>query len=60
MGSKLKKDPEQIDKEDANAIKKMQGLEPRKKYALVHEDIGIFIIGIRLSQAFSFQTVVRI
>lgn len=45
MGSKLKKDPEVIDREDASVIKKMQALEPRKKYALVHEDIGIVIIG---------------
>ena len=45
MGSKLKKDPETIDREDASVIKKMQALEPRKKYALVHEDIGIIIIG---------------
>jgi hypothetical protein len=41
----VKKDPSIIDKEDSRTIKKMMSIEPRKKYALVHEQIGIFIIG---------------
>lgn len=41
----MKKDPEVIDKEDSQAIQKIKRMEPRKKYALVHEDVGIFIIG---------------
>lgn len=45
MGATLKKDANVIDKEDANAIKMIAGIEPRKKYALVHEQKGIFIIG---------------
>jgi hypothetical protein len=44
-GPQVKKDPSIIDKEDSRTVKKMIGIEPRKKYALVHEDIGIFIIG---------------
>jgi len=44
-GPQVKKDASTIDKEDSRIIKKMNGIEPRKKYALVHEQIGIFIIG---------------
>ena len=44
-GPHIKKDPSIIDKEDSYAIKKLIGIEPRKKYALVHEQIGIFILG---------------
>ncbi|CAF4150962.1 unnamed protein product, partial [Rotaria sp. Silwood2] len=37
--------PSIIDKEESHVLKKMAGIEPRKKFALVHERIGIFIIG---------------
>ena len=45
MGPSIKKDSSIVDKEDSDAIQKMSQIEPRKKYALVHEHIGIFIIG---------------
>ena len=45
MGPSIKKDTSIVDREDASAIRKVASLEPRKKYALVHEQNGIFIIG---------------
>ncbi|CAF4815967.1 unnamed protein product [Rotaria sp. Silwood2] len=45
MGPYVKKDPSIIDKEESHVLKKMARIEPRKKFALVHERIGIFIIG---------------
>ncbi|CAF3847174.1 unnamed protein product [Adineta steineri] len=44
-GPQVKKETSVIDKEDSHVIKKLNRAEPRKKYALVHEQIGIFIIG---------------
>ncbi|CAF4162241.1 unnamed protein product, partial [Adineta steineri] len=43
-GPQVKKETSVIDKEDSHVIKKLNRTEPRKKYALVHEQIGIFII----------------
>ncbi len=54
-GPNVKKDPSTIDKEDSHAIKKLISIEPRKKYALVHEQTGIFIIG---KSNFSFLRIV--
>ncbi|CAF1615670.1 unnamed protein product [Rotaria magnacalcarata] len=45
MGPRVKKDASVIDKEEFQAIKMINSIEPRKKYALVHEQIGIFVIG---------------
>ncbi|CAF3338017.1 unnamed protein product [Rotaria sp. Silwood1] len=45
MGPHVKKDPSVIENEESYVVKKMASIEPRKKYALVHEQIGIFIIG---------------
>lgn len=45
MSPYVKKDSAIIDKEESQAIKKINSIEPRKKYALIHEKIGIFIIG---------------
>lgn len=45
MSPYVKKDTSIIDKEQYQAIKKINSIAPRKKYALVHEQIGIFIIG---------------
>jgi hypothetical protein len=44
-GPHVRKDTSVIDREDSRAIKKFISIEPRKKYALVHEQIGIFAIG---------------
>ena len=44
-GPHVKKDTSIIDKEDSRAIKKFISIQPRKKYALIHEQIGIFAIG---------------
>ena len=48
----MKKDTSIIDKEDTQAMKKLRNLEPRKKYALIHEQIGIFIIGKKNTRRF--------
>lgn len=45
MSPQVQKDGSIIDKEETYAIKKINSIEPRKKYALVHEQIGILIIG---------------
>ncbi|CAF3800981.1 unnamed protein product [Rotaria sordida] len=45
MGPYVKKDLSLIDNEESHIVKRMAGIEPRKKYALVHERIGVFIIG---------------
>jgi hypothetical protein len=44
-GPLVKKDASVIDKEDSRTIKKLTSMEPRKKYALIHEQIGIYVIG---------------
>ncbi|CAF1269009.1 unnamed protein product [Adineta ricciae] len=44
-GPHIKKDTAIVDKEDSKVIKKLNATEPRKKYALIHESMGIFIIG---------------
>ncbi|UJR33899.1 hypothetical protein I4U23_021318 [Adineta vaga] len=44
-GPHIKKDAIVIDKEDTQVIKRLKSMEPRKKYALVHESVGIFVIG---------------
>ncbi|CAM2700904.1 unnamed protein product [Rotaria socialis] len=45
MGPRVKKNASVIDKEEFQVIKRINSIEPRKKYALVHEQIGIFVIG---------------
>ncbi|CAF1202489.1 unnamed protein product [Adineta ricciae] len=44
-GPHIKKDAAIVEREDSKMIKKVNDTEPRKKYALIHESMGIFIIG---------------
>jgi hypothetical protein len=54
MGPLISKDTSIIGQEDSRAIEQLLAIEPRKKYALVHERLGIFIIG---SQSDTFERI---